>query len=395
MKKRNNDKHDKTLIIIFVGILYCSLLFIGINFVLYQMGYIGKITSDNWKTYEPKGTNGFINKFNNFIGSKEVAIENIVTNYFPLYNNILDAYSSMNYSLNDLFYDDIIPIKINGDGELIKYNKEKEYYYLIQPYSKEELDNRMKKQVDFFNSLDADVYIYNITSYQLSKFYDKNNYIEVFKSKLNNNIKFDYLKVNSEDDYLKYYYKTDHHLQAFGSLNVYYDVVNLLDVNPVNNIVISKIDNKKIYGSYAKTASSDLIYDNLSYLKANLNYDVNIDDKLFKTYEIPDNKKYKYYDYYVYFFNGQYDEVIYDYHDENKENLLILSDSFAWPIDDLIAASFNKTYVVNLRYGKYKGQNFDLTSYIKDNNISKVLFMYGEQSIIFDGNNYDFVGRVK
>ena len=113
------------------------------------------------------------------------------------------------------------------------------------------------------------------------------------------------------------------------------------------------------------------------------------------SYFIRLDRSYKYYDYYVQYFNGQYGNIVYDYHNDEKENLLIMSDSYAWSIDYLIASNFNKTHVINLRYDEYKNNSFDLVKYVKDNNISKVLFLYSAEAILFDNYNYDFVGRVK
>ena len=78
----------------------------------------------------------------------------------------------------------------------------------------------------------------------------------------------------------------------------------------------------------------------------------------------------------------------------SKDNLLIMSDSFAWSIDYLIASSFNNTHVINLRYDEFKNNSFNLTKYIKDNHITKVLFLYESGSTMFDQYNYNFTGRV-
>ena len=44
---------------------------------------------------------------------------------------------------------------------------------------------------------------------------------------------------------------------------------------------------------------------------------------------------------------------------------------------------------------EYKNKEFNLSKYVSDNNISKVLFLYDGGSSIFDQYNYDFEGRVK
>ena len=71
------------------------------------------------------------------------------------------------------------------------------------------------------------------------------------------------------------------------------------------------------------------------------------------------------------------------------------SDSYAWQIDYLIASSFNKTYVVNLRYDKWKKEDLNLEEYMKERNIKKVLFLYEGGSMMFDQYNYNLEGRIK
>ena len=149
----------------------------------------------------------------------------------------------------------------------------------------------------------------------------------------------------------------------------------------------------------AKTALNDIIYDYISDIDYNPTYKVMVNDKMpkeiFKPREIRLDRDYKYYDYYVSYFNGQYGKVVYDFNNASKENILIVGDSYTWQIDYLLAQHFNKTHVINLRYDEFKDNVFDLSSYVKNNNISKVLFLYDGGSTLFDQYNYNFEGRVK
>ena len=52
--------------------------------------------------------------------------------------------------------------------------------------------------------------------------------------------------------------------------------------------------------------------------------------------------------------------------------------------------------ISNLRRDdEYKNKKFNLSKYVSDNNISKVLFLYEGGSSMFDQYDYDFEGRVK
>ena len=78
-------------------------------------------------------------------------------------------------------------------------------------------------------------------------------------------------------------------------------------------------------------------------------------------------------DFYNYCYGTNYTEVIFDYHQEKKENLLIIANSFGNPIDELIAASYNKTFVIDPR-----GHDFSMKSYIEENDIDKVLVIFND-----------------
>ena len=101
-----------------------------------------------------------------------------------------------------------------------------------------------------------------------------------------------------------------------------------------------------------------------------------------------------FYDYFVVYYNGQYDEIIYENNSNYNRNLLIICDSLAWQIDYLLANNFDKTYVVNMKYGKWTKNDLDLSSYIKDNNITHILFLRETKNITFDGDNFKLDERV-
>ena len=363
---------DKKLVIVFLVILFGICLCIPCKFVLVKIGVMS-MNMDNFLEYKEKDVNNVVDKINNVIGRIENSVENKVTNYFPFYNVIY------------IFYD-----KVN------------DFYYLTNKYTSKELDERLDSQVKFFNELSKkkiDVNIYIPTRYEFTtlKKDNLNNYVGEFVSKLDSNINVRVMDVKSIDEYKEYFYKTDHHWTINGALDGYKDICDMLNIDAINNLNIVKHKERKYYGSLAKTALNDNINDYISDVDIKLDYDVYVNgksaDSLFKPREIRLDRSYKYYDYYVQYFNGQYGNVV--YHNSDKENLLIIGDSYSWQIDYLIASSFNKTHVINLRYDEYKNKKFNLSKYVSDNNISKVLFLYEGGSSMFDQYDYDFEGRVK
>lgn len=396
-------KREKALIITFVSILFLVLTFYGIKQVMITLGKDELIMTDNWIYFEPKEEKNLFDKLENKFNSLKNSLENRTNNYFPLYIELNSLYQDINYKTNSLVYNNV-PLRTNTDKEYLFYNKQNNFYYLENQYSKKELDNRLNEQIKFFNNLSKqgiDISIYIPTRYELTTIKENNlnDYIITFEKELNKDIKVKYMQVNSVEEYKNYFYLTDHHWNINGALSGYNDIMDMLNASKITNIKTKTIKDNKYYGSLAKTAMNTKVNDYIMDIDLDLNYEVIVNDSkkpdLFKPRKMVMGKSNIYYDYYVQYFNGQYGNVIYDYNQEDKENLLILCDSYAWQIDYLIAASFNKTHVINLRYDKYQKEALNLKEYMKKNNISKVLFLYEGGSTLFDQYNYNMIGKVK
>ena len=396
-------KRDKVFNAVFCGIIGGVCLYIPVHFMLVHVGVVKVTSNDNQVSFEPVAEKNIVDKVSNKVNAVKNRLENEVTNSFPFYNSLNGLYQNFNYYMNKLVYKEV-PLKTNSDSEYIFYNKENDFYYLENQYSKEELDKRLDTQVKMFNklaNLDIDMYLYFPTRYELTKLKDNNlnSYVDSFKDKLSSKIKVANMDITSLEQYKNYFYKTDHHWNMNGALAGYYDIMDILGKTPVDNLEVVNKRERKFYGSMAKSVLNNKTYDYILDIDKKLDYDVLVNGKqaseVFKPRQIRLDRDYLYYDYYVQYFNGQYGEICYDYHKDKEENLLILSDSYAWQIDYLIASSFNKTYVVNLRYDKWKKEDLNLEEYMKERNIKKVLFLYEGGSMMFDQYNYNLEGRIK
>ena len=396
-------KKDKVFNAVFCGIIGGVCLYIPVHFMLVHIGVVTKTSNDNQVVFEPISEKNIGDKLSNKVNAIKTRLENEITNSFPFYNSLNGLYQNFNYYMNSFFYKEV-PLKTNSDNEYIFYNKENDFYYLENQYSKDELDKRLDMQVAMFNklaNLDIDMYLYFPTRYELTKLKNNNlnSYVDIFKDKLSSKIKVANMDITSLEQYKNYFYKTDHHWNMNGALAGYYDIMDILGKVPVDNLEVVNKRERKFYGSMAKSVLNNKTYDYILDVDKKLDYDVLVNGKqaseVFKPRQIRLDRDYLYYDYYVQYFNGQYGEICYDYHKDNEENLLILSDSYAWQIDYLIASSFNKTYVVNLRYDKWKKEDLNLEEYMKKRNIKKVLFLYEGGSMMFDQYNYNLEGRIK
>ena len=396
-------KKDRVFNAVFCGIIGGVCLYIPVHFMLVHIGVVTKTSNDNQMVFEPIDEKNIGDKLSNKVNAIKTRLENEITNSFPFYNSLNGLYQNFNYYMNSFFYKEV-PLKTNSDNEYIFYYKENDFYYLENQYSKDELDKRLDMQVAMFNklaNLDIDMYLYFPTRYELTKLKDNNlnSYVDIFKDKLSSKIKVANMDITSLEQYKNYFYKTDHHWNMNGALAGYYDIMDILGKVPVDNLEVVNKRERKFYGSMAKSVLNNKTYDYILDVDKKLDYDVLVNGKqaseVFKPRQIRLDRDYLYYDYYVQYFNGQYGEICYDYHKDNEENLLIVSDSYAWQIDYLIASSFNKTYVVNLRYDKWKKEDLNLEEYMKKRNIKKVLFLYEGGSMMFDQYNYNLEGRIK
>lgn len=242
------------------------------------------------------------------------------------------------------------------------------------------------KQVNAFqkNNSDIKVFVYKINT--------DHDYLQLevidthFKENLNFNISYmSSVKTKSINDYKKYFYKTDHHWNNRGSYEGYKDIINLL----LNNEAYKQYEVEKCFsdikfrGSKAMTIVDFSLYDNFCVYKFNLSQYITKINGEIKAYG--QNKKYftvqysldKGVNHYSAFYGNDVGEIQYNFLDNiSKDNLLILSNSFSNPINNLIASHFHNTYIVDLRhYRREMGVDFIINDYIKEKNIDRVLFL--------------------
>lgn len=398
MKNRN----DKRFLLVMASICAFVMCSFFVNFVLIKFNIKELKTTDNWIYFKYTKTD-FLGKIDDRIEGLKTSIQNRVTNYFPFYQELTKGYYNVIYNTNKLFYSDV-PLGLNSSKEYVFYNKENNFYYLINNRSHEDLSNRVSKQVQFFNNLkdsnpNVNVNIYIVPRYEQTKFLNDNlaNFTDDFKNGLNKNINVAELNISSTDDYIKKFYKTDHHWNMYGAYQGYKDILTMLNKEYVTYDIV-KVNKKPYYGSLAKSSLSKLTSDNIYDVNATSNYTVKVNGKeapdKFKPRSIRYNKNNDFFDYYIHYFDGQYGLVKYTYDNNFDDNLLIFSDSYAWQIDYLIAKEYKNTYVVNLRFDDYKNGTFNYQEFIKKNNIKDVLFLYEGESIIFDQYDYKISKKI-
>lgn len=387
-------KKDKTIIVLFLIIVFGVFAFYPVKYVLLKTNKLNLISSDNWKTYEKSG-----NRIKDLVMNLETAIDNRTVNYFPFYNDVTSAFYNFNIKMDSLFSDKVY-VKANYDGENLFYDKENNFYFLLNNLSSEELNSRIKTQISFYNDIsdkypNVNLYVYLPLRYEVTNFsnlHNLNNYVNKFKNGLNKNIHVSMLESINVDEYLTYFYKTDHHYNSVGALKAYNDIVKMMNINNTKELSIVNAQSP-YYGSLARAALNKNVSDNLMDFDYQNDVKSNNLDSKFKPRNIV-KKANPFYDYYISYYNGQYDEVIYSSDVQNNRNLLIISDSLSWQVDYILAENFENTYVINLRYGKWKTDKLYLKEYLAEHNITDILFLQEAEQQMFDLYNHNISDTV-
>ena len=386
----------KFLVVSFLVVIFGVFLWVIIKQGLVMLKLSSFEKGDNWQ-YVKKSNDPIYDK----VMTVEKFVENRVNNFFPFYSKVNGLYFDSVMNIDSLYLNDIY-LKDNSDREHLFYNRDNSFYYVVNRFSNEEINNRIDRYVNYFNGLvnkysNVKFGIYLPLRYEFTNNIgiEKNRgIVDNFIERLDKRINLRVLDTNDTNEYLNYFYRSDHHYNGNGALKAYYDILDMFDKVSNDGLKVKNVvDN--YYGSEAKSLLSLRIGDKLTTIDKDMSVSHNELDKNFKPLNI--NKRDNlFYDYYVGYFNGQYDEIIYKNNiSVNSDNLLIIGDSFAWQIDYLLAESFNNTYVINLRYGKWLDNDLLLDSYIKENNITHILFLQESKASLIDADDVNLDKRVR
>jgi len=288
-------------------------------------------------------------------------------------NTILSSKSmSKNICLNNY-------VKIAGNY----YNFNCDDYIVDKPndYSTDEMIKIINNRIESYNKMGeyADLYYYFIN--RVGNF-DFSNNTKTFSISDYLDENYDELDIKNYNDYKKYFYKSDHHWNYKGSYNGYKDIIKLMIGNDEKAIDINQEKTFDIYfnGSSARVTTFTKFKEKFTVYTFNIPEHTVYIDGVYGRYG-NENKylrgnysKEKWTNHYEDYYGGDHGEIIFDFDNHSKDNLLILSSSYSNPVNKLIASHFNKTYVIDLRhYSNVFNKVFDYKKYIKENKIDKVL----------------------
>ena len=203
------------------------------------------------------------------------------------------------------------------------------------------------------------------------------------------------LTLDSPETYMRYFYQTDHHWNHIGAQKGYEDIISLLTDGTETPY---QPDREVVYdvnfrGSYFRqTEDPKAPAEPFRVYKYTLPETVTLVDGKKKTigrekqYDEGTISKGKFVSHYMVYYGGDFGEIVYDTGRPEKENLLILCNSYGTMVRQLIAAHFNKTYVVDTReYKNQTGHSLKIEQYIEEHEIDKVLIL-GDVSYFLHGS---------
>lgn len=258
--------------------------------------------------------------------------------------------------------------------------------YLLQEYNEPTSNDKIIRIVNrFVSSLEninvdfviapTSIYVNSSKLPSNSIVYNQGKVIDYYKKNLNVNlidVKDNLLKSNN--DYL--YYKTDHHWTTFGAYEAYLKYCS--DKNLIPYEFEYKLVNDEFYGTlYSKVIDNSLEYDSIYQIVDDSVYEVYYDDLDLVKDSMYEEKYLKQKDKYSYFLDNNHTLItITNKSLDNNLELLVIKDSYANAFIPMIAKHYEKIHVIDPRYYK-----LNISEYIKENNISNILFLYNVLTI--------------
>ena len=186
------------------------------------------------------------------------------------------------------------------------------------------------------------------------------------------------------DEYATFFYATDHHWNHRGADKGYRDIIRLMlgedeATVPVQEEVSFPVP---FNGSYARQSGrmmGDSAFTVYTYDLKKIITRLNGKNGTYGHQSLYEKGRYptdELRNHYAYYYGGDYGEIVLDTRQTDKENLLIVADSYSNPINNLIASHFGRTHILDLRYyERDMGKPLDLKAYIQENDISRVLLL--------------------
>ena len=190
--------------------------------------------------------------------------------------------------------------------------------------------------------------------------------------------------LDTENDIIPLYFKTDHHMNSNGAYVVYNEFcknanIQAVPIQDFNKVTVAR-DFLGTFDSKAQIINQEadeiFVYEN----ETNTNIREAIYDKV-TTNSIFNEEYLVGKDKYSYFLNGNNSKAIIKTNVENNKKLLVIKDSYAHILSQFLCENYSEVHFLDPRY-----TNFDYEEYVQENGITDVLFLYNVSNFTTDTN---------
>lgn len=344
--------------------------------------------------------------------SLQTQLEKAASDQFPLRISAIKTAKAIDRWAINLVYrylpDLMLPADMQADTGLFIYRDESGFIFSpkrINEEIKSEINNRIDNYTQIINTYPKiNFYLYYIERITYSQhnpmnqyFYDadKGQALAYFEKNRPEKLVLGKLILNSYDDYLNYYFRTDHHWNIHGALVAYQGIYQLLEANlpetstPGAFTKISTLPDVLFLGSSARTSmypikgeEFEIIDFNLPPFKTILNGQ-EISYSKSAQYLAGDYSKEPYINHYGEYFGYDQPMIEFVFDNQSDRQLLIISNSFDNPRLPLVASHYAHTYSVNLLLN----ENFSLSNFLSQNLVDDILIV-GENDVAFSSEDW-------
>lgn len=202
------------------------------------------------------------------------------------------------------------------------------------------------------------------------------------------------LLLNSYEDQLKYFYRTDHHWNVRGMLLGYEKIYNMLaenypDITPMQtHDTIYTFPDIEFHGRWARAVfyqikPGDVFEVPLLNLPPYKIYDIEgkeLDYNHKDEYLAGDYSRAPFADHYIEYNGKDVDFLEYVFENGTDRNLLIIGDSFTNAIEPLLASHYHHTYAVDIRH--YPDYYFSLSEFLSTHDVDDILVLGGPSVVM-------------
>jgi len=340
--------------------------------------------------------------------SDQVRIEQAASDQFPLRIDMIKAARALDRAFIDLAYfsapDPAIPTDMHS--EFLVLPGDTAIIFSPARYGPAE-QAQIDQRIDNYRTLIAQYPRINFYAYHMDRLpysplnplnpqvpnADGGRSLAYFEQHLPTGLSFAKMDLQSLDEHLQYYYRTDHHWNIHGVILAYNQIYDLLkqnypDISPRLDLAqVVSFPGADFLGRTAAISFYPIAPDQFEGLLVDLppyrifesGTEITGVFNLSQNYHAGDYSTEPYYYHYGKYFGTISGFVEYVSANSSTRNLMLLGDSNKEPLHALLAAHYRRTYMINMR--EYPG-DFNLVDFLADHPVDDILLV-GDNHILF------------